>query len=60
MWMKPIRYFLKTYFYKRGYKDNWEGFLVSILSAMTYFVNYLKYIEKMKVLKEYNKEYKYE
>jgi glycosyltransferase involved in cell wall biosynthesis len=49
LFVEPIKYFLKTFIYKKGYKDGWEGFLVSILSTMTYFVHYLKYIELKKV-----------
>jgi glycosyltransferase involved in cell wall biosynthesis len=48
MFYVPFRYFVKSYILKRGYKDGFEGFAVSILSVITYFMHYLKYIDKLK------------
>ena len=47
MFVVPLKYFLKTFIIRKGYKDGFEGFAVSILSVITYFVFYLKYIDKV-------------
>jgi glycosyltransferase involved in cell wall biosynthesis len=48
MFFVPLKYFIKTFIVKKGYKDGFAGFAVSILSVITYFMFYLKYIDKLK------------
>jgi glycosyltransferase involved in cell wall biosynthesis len=46
--IKPIIVFIYKYFYKLGFLDNFQGFAISTLSAVTYFVSYLKLYEMQK------------
>lgn len=46
MLAKPIAIFLKKYFFKKGFKDGFVGFLICGLSAITYFISYAKLWEK--------------
>lgn len=52
MFFVPLKYFIKTYIVKKGYKDGFAGFAVSVLSVITYFIFYLKYIDKLKIKDE--------
>lgn len=47
--IKPFLVFMYKYFYKLGFLDGFPGFVVSTLSAVTYFVSYLKLYEMQKI-----------
>lgn len=42
---KPLAIFFRKYFVKAGYRDGFIGFLICALSAITYFISYVKLYE---------------
>lgn len=44
--IKPISWFLKTYFRHKGFVDNWQGFVFSFFSSIRFPVIYIKYLKK--------------
>ncbi len=44
LFVKPIWWFLLTYFRHKGFMDSWQGFLFSFFSALRFPVGYLKYL----------------
>lgn len=43
--IKPIHWFLTTYFRHKGFLDLWPGFVFSFFSALRFPVSYLKYLK---------------
>lgn len=43
--LKPAAVFLGKYFIKGGFRDGFAGFLISFISAVTYFLSYAKLLE---------------
>ncbi|NQT32162.1 MAG: glycosyltransferase family 2 protein [Candidatus Omnitrophica bacterium] len=46
--LKPILIFFQKYFLKEGFMGGWQGFLLSVFSAVTYFKSYAKLLRKQK------------
>lgn len=46
MLIKPLVWFLMTYFRHKGFVDGWPGFIFSLMSALRFPVTYLKLWEK--------------
>ena len=46
MLIKPVVWFLMTYFRHKGFVDGWPGFIFSLMSALRFPVIYLKLWEK--------------
>ena len=44
--LKPIWWFLKTYFRHLGFLDSWQGFVFSFFSSMRFPISYFKYVLK--------------
>lgn len=44
--IKPIWWFLKTYFRHKGFFDSWQGFIFSFFSSLRFPVIYIKYLKK--------------
>ena len=42
--VKPIHWFLTTYFRHKGIMDSWQGFVFSLFSALRFPVSYFKYL----------------
>lgn len=45
--LKPIWWFLLTFFRHKGFLDSWQGFIFSFFSSLRFTVSYIKYL-KMK------------
>ncbi|GEM_PF-5696 len=45
LWLKPFKVFRKMYVHHQGYRDGWQGFFLSVLSAFGSFVTYVKFWE---------------
>lgn len=43
--IKPLYFFVLKYFFLKGYKDGWRGFFISISSALTILISYIKFLE---------------
>lgn len=48
--IKPIYWFIKKYFFYKGFKDGFRGFFISFSSALVVFTTYSKLWEKQKNL----------
>ena len=46
--IKPIFWFLRKYFFWKGYRDGFRGFFISFSSALTIFITYVKLWELQK------------
>lgn len=46
--IKPIHWFLTTYFRHKGFVDSWQGFVFSFFSALRFPVSYIKYMQLKK------------
>lgn len=46
--LKPLHWFLKTYFRHKGFMDGFPGFIFSLFSSLRFVVAYAKYWEKTK------------
>ena len=44
MFVKPLHWFLLTFFRHKGFLDNWQGFLFSFFSALRFPVAYIKHL----------------
>lgn len=44
--VRPIWWFLKTYFRHKGFFDSWQGFIFSFFSSLRFPVIYIKYLKK--------------
>lgn len=42
--IKPLHWFLTTYFRHKGFKDWWQGFLFSFFSSIRFPVSYIIYL----------------
>ncbi|MDO8657997.1 MAG: glycosyltransferase family 2 protein [Candidatus Levybacteria bacterium] len=42
--IKPLHWFLTSYFRHKGFMDYWDGFVFSFFSALRFPISYLKYI----------------
>lgn len=42
--VKPIHWFLITYFRHKGFYDSWQGFVFCLFSALRFPVSYIKYL----------------
>ena len=42
--IKPIYWFLLTYFRHKGFVDSWQGFVFSLFSSLRFPVSYIKYL----------------
>jgi glycosyltransferase involved in cell wall biosynthesis len=49
-----MRYFFRGYISRKGYKDGYHGFCISLLDAMYFAVNFLKIWEKKEGLKKHH------
>jgi glycosyltransferase involved in cell wall biosynthesis len=45
MILKPIWWFLKTYFRHKGFVDGWQGFTFSFFSSLRFPIAYIKFIK---------------
>lgn len=54
--IKPPASFFKHYIVKQGFRDGWEGFLISILSATAVLVKYAKLRELARESRHYEKK----
>ncbi|MEF3280989.1 MAG: glycosyltransferase family 2 protein [Elusimicrobiota bacterium] len=43
--IRPIYFFILKYFFKKGFLDGWRGFFISVSSAITVFMSYIKFLE---------------
>jgi len=50
--LKPAAVFFYKYFFKSGYLDGFEGFLICAISAITYFISYAKLWESQNVARD--------
>ena len=50
--LKPKLIFIQKFLLKRGYKDGWEGFLLSFLSACAYIMSYAKLWEMQRKIRD--------
>lgn len=46
LFIKPVWWFIKTYFRHKGFIDSWQGFLFSFFSSIRFPVIYIKYLIK--------------
>ena len=44
--LRPLYWFLLTYFRHKGFMDSWQGFVFSLFSALRFPVSYVKYIKR--------------
>jgi glycosyltransferase involved in cell wall biosynthesis len=44
LFIKPIHWFLTTFFRHKGFMDSWQGFVFSLFSALRFPVSYIKYL----------------
>ena len=44
--LRPIFIFFQKFFSKKGYRQEFRGFLLSVLAAIAYFVSYIKLLKK--------------
>jgi len=44
LFIKPIYWFLLTYFRHKGFVDSWQGFVFSLFSSLRFPVSYIKYL----------------
>ncbi len=42
--IKPLHWFLLTYFRHKGFKDSWQGFVFSFFSSLRFPISYMKYL----------------
>lgn len=43
--IKPIHWFLLTYFRHKGFLDSWQGFVFSFFSSLRFSIAYIKYLK---------------
>lgn len=46
LFLKPIHWFLLTFFRHKGFMDSWQGLVFSFFSAMRFPMAYLKYLQR--------------
>jgi hypothetical protein len=44
IFIKPIYWFLLTFFRHKGFLDSWQGFLFSFFSSLRFPISYIKYL----------------
>lgn len=47
LFLRPIGWFLLTFFRHKGFMDGWQGFVFSFFSALRFPVAYIKYIKSL-------------
>lgn len=52
MFIKPLGWFLSTYFFHKGFVDGFPGFIFSLFSSLRFPVAYIKYWEKKNAFKK--------
>lgn len=45
LFIKPVWWFLKTYFRHKGFVDGWNGFVFSFYSSLRFPVSFIKYLK---------------
>jgi len=44
VFVKPVYWFLLTFFRHKGFKDSWQGFVFSFFSALRFPISYIIYL----------------